>query len=175
MIKLCSPVISVFLANIFNNSIDSAFFPDASKIAKIVAFLKEGDRENTSNYRPISLFTVFSKNFEKSINKRMLVFINKNNIIIAEQFGFREKHSCIHAILRVTEFMRKTIETKNMGLALFIDLRKAFDTVNHCFLLEKLCTYGFREKFNKLILSYLTNRQQFVVNSNGTSRQQVKS
>ena len=71
--------------------------------------------------------------------------------------------------------MRKTIETKNMCLALFIDLRKEFDTVNHCIYLEKLCAYGFRGKFNKLILSYLTNRQQFVVNSNGTSRQQVIS
>ena len=73
----------------------------------------------------------------------MLVFINKNNIIIPEQFGIREKHSCIHAILRVTEIMRKTIEKKNMGLALFIDLKKAFDTVNHCIFLEKLCAYGF--------------------------------
>ena len=105
----------------------------------------------------------------------MLVFINKNNIIIPEQFSFRKKHSCIHAILRVTELMRKTIETKNMGLALFIDLREAFDTVNHCILLEKLCAYGFRGKINKLILRYLTNRQQFVVNSNGNSRQQVIS
>ena len=103
----------------------------------------------------------------------MLVFINKNYILKLDQFGFREKHSCIHAILRVTEFMRKTVETKNMGSALFIDLRKAFDTINHCILLEKLCAYGFRGKFNKLILSYLTIRQKFVVNSNGTSRQQV--
>ena len=175
MIKLCSPFISVFLANIFNKCVDRAYFPDAYKIAKIVAFLKEGEKENPSNYRPICLLTVFSKNFEKLIYKRMLVFINKNNIIIPEQFGFREKHSCIHAILRVFEFMRKTIETKNIGLALFIDLRKAFDTTNHCILLPKLCAYGLRGKFNKLILSYLTNRQQFVVNSNGTSRQQVIS
>ena len=167
MIKLCSPVISVFLANILNKCTDRAYFPDACKIAKIVAFLKKGDKEIPSNYQPISLLTVFSKIFEKLNYKRMPVFINKNNIIIPEQFGFREKHSCIHAILRVTEFRRKTIETKNMGLALFIDLRKAFHTVNHCILLEKLCAYGFR--------SYLTNRQQFVVNSNGTSRQQVIS
>ena len=103
----------------------------------------------------------------------MLVFINKNNIIIPEQFGSREKHSSIHAILRVTEIMRKMIETKNMGFALFIDLRKAFDTVNHCILLEKLYAYGFRGKFNKLISGYLTNRRQFIVNWNGTSRQQV--
>ena len=173
MVKLCSPVISVFLANICNKCIDSAFFPDACKITKIFAFLKEGDRENPSSYRPISLLTVFRKFFEKLIYKRMLFFINKNNIIIPEQFGFRENYSSIHAILRDTEFMRKTIETKNMGLALFNDLRKTFDTVNHCILLEKLCANGFRGKFNKLILSYLTNRQQFVVNSNGTSRQQV--
>ena len=175
MIKLCSPVISVFLANILLKGIDSAYFPDAYKIAKVVAFRKEGDKENPTNYRPISLFTVFSKIFEKLIYKRMLVFINKNNTIIPEQFGFREKFSCIHAILRVTEFMRKTIETKNMALALFIDLRKALDTVNHCILLEKFCAYGFRGKNNKLILGYLTNRQHFVVNSNGTSRQQVIS
>ena len=71
--------------------------------------------------------------------------------------------------------LRQKRHLGKVGLALFIDLGKAFDTVNHCILLEKLCAYGFRGKFNKLILSYLTNRQQFVVNSNGTSRQQVIS
>ena len=86
----------------------------------------------------------------------MLVFINKNNIIIPEQFGFREKHSCIHAILRNTEFMQKTIETKNMGLAVFIDLKKAFDTIN------------------KFVFK-LFDKQTSIYNLNGTSRQQVIS
>ena len=70
MIKLCSPVISVFLANIFNKCIDRAYFPDACKIAKIVAFLKEGDKENPSIYQPINFLTVFSKIFEKLIYKK---------------------------------------------------------------------------------------------------------
>ena len=77
MIKICSPVISVFLAKFFIKCIDSAYFPDACKNAKNVAFLKKGDRENPSNYRPISLLTVSGKIFEKLICKRMLDFIKK--------------------------------------------------------------------------------------------------
>ena len=99
----------------------------------------------------------------------MLSFIKKHNTIIPEQFGFREKHSCIHAIARVTEFMRTTNDQNYMGLALFIDLKKGLDTVDHSILLEKLNAYGFRGKFNDLISSYLTNRQQYVENTKGRS------
>ena len=93
----------------------------------------------------------------------MLSFIKKHNTIKPEQFGFREKHSHIPAVLRASEFMRKTKEQKSMGLALFIDLRKAFGTVCHSFK-KKLSTCGFREKFTLLISNYLSNRQQYLEN-----------
>ena len=99
----------------------------------------------------------------------MLSFIKKHNTIKPEQFGFREKHSCIHAIAKVTEFMRKTVDQKYMGPALFIDLKKAFDTVDHSIVLKKLNAYGFRGKFNDLNLSYSTNRQQYVKKTKGRS------
>ena len=98
----------------------------------------------------------------------MLSFIKKHNtIIIPEQFGFREKYSCIHAVARVIEFIRKTVDQKYMELALFIDMKKAFDIVDHSIRLEKLNSYGFPGRFNDLILSNLTNRQQYVKNTKG--------
>ena len=148
---MCAPFIFVFLAKIFNNCIDIAYFPDSCRIAKIIAIFKDGSKQNVRNYRPISLLTVFSKIFEKLLHKN-IVFYQEHKTIIPEQFGFRENYSCIHAIARVTEFMRKTVDQKYMGLAPFIDLKKAFDTVDHSILLEK---------FNDLILSFLTKRQQY--------------
>ena len=132
MVKQCAPVIAIFLAKVFNKCNNSAYFPDSCRIAKTIAFIKDGSKQNASNYRSISLLTVFSKIFEKLLHKRMLSFIKKHNTIIPEQFGFREKHSCIHAIARVSEFMRTTND-QYMGLAIFIDLKKALDTVDHSF------------------------------------------
>ena len=139
-------------------------FPDSFKIAKILGLHKEGSWDIPNNYRPISLLTSFSKIFEKLLYKRMMSFATKFKIISTKQFGFQKNHSCVHAITKITEYIRKSIERKQYGFAIFVDLKKAFDTVNHDILFEKLCLLGFRGKFGNLLKNYFQNRRQFVQN-----------
>ena len=96
------------------------------------------------NYRPISLLSIYSKIFEKLIYSRMYYFLNKNNLIYEKQFGFRAKHSVNHALISTTELIKDKLEHGNFVAGIFIDLEKAFDTVNHEILIEKLAYYGFR-------------------------------
>ena len=114
------------------------------------------------NYRPISLVSIYSKIFEKLIYSRMYYFLNKNNLIYGKQFGFRAKHSVNHALISTTELVKDKLECGNFLAGIFIDLEKAFDTVNHEILIDKLAYYGFRGVAQNLIKSFLTNRKQYV-------------
>ena len=132
------------------------------KVAKVIPLYKKGDRKNPENYRPISLLSFLSKVFEKLLHKRMSNFVNKNKLLSPEQLGFRSKHSCVHAISTLTEYMRNEIDRKRTGQACFIDLQKAFDSLNHEILLEKLFNYGFRGPILEILVDYLRNRCQYV-------------
>ena len=92
----------------------------------------------------------------------MVEFLEKYQLFLNEQFGFRQKRSCVHAIASVTEPMRNFIESQKMGFACFIDIQKAFDTIDHSLLMKKLHNLGFRGKINTLIASFLSDRKQFV-------------
>ena len=90
-----------------------------------------------NNYRPISLLSVFSKLIEKIMHARLYAFAIKNNIIFKSQYGFQKNMSTLHSLIEITEKIRNTIENKKYGCGVFIDLKKAFDTVNHDILLKK--------------------------------------
>ena len=137
-------------------------YPKCFKTAKVIPLHKKGDKTDPSNYRPISLLSSLGKIFEKLVHKRMVEFCKKVNILAHIQCGFREKRLCIGAINSVTEFMRNEIEAKNKGQACFIDLQKAFDTLDHEILMIKLEKYGLRGTNLEILRKYLSDRYQFV-------------
>ena len=124
-----------------NQSFLKGTFPSKLKIAKVAPAFKKGDPEIRSNHRPISLLPVFSKMFEKLVPKRLYSFVTCNKIIYLLQFGFQENHSIDHALISMTETIRRSLNNKKYGCGVFIDLQKAFDTVNHKVLLSKLEHY----------------------------------
>ena len=140
----------------------AGIFPDILKLAKVTPLHKKESKLDFLNYRPISLLSVFSKIYEKLIYTRIYSYLVKNNLIYEKQFGFRSNYSTNHAILSITEHIRGLLDTGHYVSGIFVDLEKAFDTVNHKLLCEKLNHYGLRGNVNKLIQSYLTNREQYV-------------
>ena len=110
----------------------------------------------------MSLLSVFSKIFEKAMYHTIYSFHFKYKLINTNQFGFRSNHSAEHALISLIETIKKSLDNDEIVCGVFIDLQKAFDTVNHEILLGKLNHYGIRSKENNWFLSFLTNRKQYV-------------
>ena len=162
ILKIFNCFFSEHLSNIINLSFTTGLFPDLCKIAKVIPIFKGDDESMCENYRPISLLPIFSKIFEKVIYTRMYKFVSDNNLIYSKQFGFRANHSTEHALVSLTEDIKTFLDNGLWVAGIFLDLRKAFDTVNHEILLNKINRYGFRGISNKLLQSFLLNRKQFV-------------
>ena len=150
------------LTHIFNTSFKTGVFPDKFKIAKVIPVFKSGIKENCSNYRPISLLPQFSKILEKLFNSRLSAFLDKNNIINPSQYGFRENMSTSYALTELINEITSSLNNKMYSIGVFIDLKKAFDTVDHKLLCEKMYFYGIRGVAHNWITSYISNRSQFV-------------
>jgi len=162
VIKAVAQEISQPLSDIFNISLVTGVFPDDLKTAKISPIFKSDDKLLVSNYRPISVLPIFSKILEKIMHKRLIDYLNHMNILTDKQFGFREKYSTSMALLNIIDKISDEIDKKKLSLGVFIDLSKAFDTINHKILLNKLYYYGIRGKSHDWLISYLSNRQQYV-------------
>ena len=115
-----------------------------------------------SDYQPISLLSNLNKIMEKLIFKRVYEFFEKYNCLYDLQFGFRSKHSTVHALINVTECVRSALDEGKYACGIFVDLQKAFNTVNHNILLDKLSHYGIRGNMNEWFKSYLQGRNQIV-------------
>ena len=137
-------------------------FPSKLKVGKVSPLHKKGSCDNLSNYRPISILSVFSKIFEKLMHQRLYKFLESFEILYPLQFGFREKHSTSHALLSLTESIKQFIDSGKVECGIFLDLQKVFDTVNHKILLDKLEHYGIRGNALKWFQSYLSGRTQYV-------------
>jgi hypothetical protein len=161
-IKLAAPVISESLCHIFNCSIMSCMFPDIWKVARVTALHKKGPKDCLDNYRPISILCTLSKILERHVHKHMYGYLMSNNLLHPSQSGFRTKHSCATTLTNMTEkWLTAFDEGKFVGVIL-VDLRKAFDSVNHSLLLEKLKLYGCSYDSLHWFSSYLMNRSQYV-------------
>ena len=154
---ICKP-----LTKIFNLSFKNGTYPDLMKIAKAIAIHKKDSRLLVSNYRPISLLSNINRILEKLMFDRVYGFLEKFECIYNLQFGFRSKHSTNHALISITEDIRSALDGRKSCGGIFVDLQKAFDTVNHEILLQKLSHYGIRGMANNWFTSYLSNRSQFV-------------
>lgn len=149
------------LTNICNLIISTAIFPNALKIAEIIPIFKAGNRKLMTNYRPISMVSNLAKIVEKLLHNRLYVFLNNNNVFSDNQFGFRKGFGTKHAIAKVTDFICTNLDKSLPVTAVFLDLTKAFDTVDHEILLLKLERYGIRGLPLVLMKNYLENRFQY--------------
>ena len=128
----------------------------------MVPIFKSEDPTKFSNYRPVAVLPVLSQIFERVLKARLTEFLDKQGVIIPGQYGFRKGHSTSMAILDMVEKVRSAWAQKNKALGVFIGLKKAFDTVDHCILLSKLDHYGIRGNTLKLLESFLQGRTQYV-------------
>ena len=145
-----------------NCSIEKGVCPDGSKLARVIPIYKEkGHNYLYTNYRPISLIPVMSKIMEKLIYNKITEFLMRYNIIYKSQYGFRRGHNTTHAILDFLKTVESSLDKNEYSIGVLCDLSKAFDTLDHGILTDKLYHYGIRGNINKWLISYLTNRKQF--------------
>ena len=141
------------LMHIFNLSLSTGICPDKLIIAKVSPIFKNGEKDLLTNYRPISVLPCFSKILERIMYDRLYSYLPENKNFFKKQFGFRFGHSTDHALLELIDQICECFDEKKYFLGIFVDLSKAFDTVNHKILINKL---------NVWFKSYLSNRKQYL-------------
>ena len=169
LVKDAGPSVATNLSIIFNLCIEKGTFPQLLKTAKVIPIYKADSKMLASNYRPISLLPIIGKLFEKIIHSRFTSFIKKYNILFKRQYGFQNGKSTEQAHIDIQNSILNAIEKKESPCCLFLDFAKAFDTVNHSILIQKLNHYGIRGNALQLIESYLADREQCVQVNNATS------
>jgi hypothetical protein len=162
IIKTVATDISQTTYSIFNLSFATGFIPEQLKLALVTPIFKAGDKQIFENYRPISVLTCFSKLLEKLMYKRLISFIEKSKILTENQYGFRRNKSTEIAIVNLVSKITKAIDEGKYTIGIFLDLSKAFDTVDHDILLKKMEHYGVRGLTLTWFKNYLMNRKQIV-------------
>ena len=160
-LKLFKTTLSEPISLIANICFSTGTCPSTLKIANVIPIYKKEDHTLCNNYHPISLLSNISKIIEKLVHMRLTKFLNKYGILYEKQFRLRNNHSTTHALLEITEKIKQACDTGQFARGVFLDLQKAFDTVNHTILLEKLTHYGIRGVANKWFHSFLEDRKQF--------------
>ena len=150
------------LSQIINCSFTNGIVPDKLKIGKVCPIFKGGNKNLITNYTPIAVLPSFSKIFEKAVHSRLTSFLSLNNVISDNQFGFRSHHSTCMAVLNMCDNISKSIDKNEFAIGVFIDLAKAFDSLDHNILLNKLNHYGVRGITLSWFESYLSDRFQYV-------------
>lgn len=162
-------ILGPVLCRLFNHSITHAQYPAPLKIAKVIPIHKDGDPADPANYRPISVLSICNNIFEKIISNQMKTFLVKYNVLCHQQHGFRSRFSTATAVITLSQKINMALHLNKLVGVVFLDLKKAFDTVDHCILLDKLKHCGFRGNF---LSSYMEDRFQVVTINNITSSRQ---
>ena len=173
IIKEVIDVIVGPLTYICNLSFQKGIFPNNMKTAKVIPIFKNGDRHCFDNYRPVSLLPQFSKILENLFAKQLDLFLDKYELLSEHQYGFRGNRTTTYAVMEMVEEVTKAIENDEFSVGIYIDLQKAFDTIDHRILLRKLEKYGLRGIAYSWVKSYLENRQQCVRINNTVSQFKV--
>ena len=163
LLKTIKNDVSGSSAIIINQSLDTGVFPNKLKLAKVVPIFKKDDDTKFSNYRPISILPTISKVFERVIFEQLYNYHNSLNLFYHGQYGFRENHSTELAALELIDRIIQYLDKGETPISVFLDLSKAFDTLDHSILLSKLEYYVIRNNALKLFKNYLSNRKQYAV------------
>ena len=169
-LKYIKNEISTPISKLINQSFSESVFPDQLKIAKIIPILKSKNDLLIENYRPISILPAISKIFEKVIYNQLTSHFDNNDLFYSSQYGFRKCHNTEFAAVELIDRITKQMDKNENPLNIFLDMSKAFDTLDHSILLEKLEHYGIKYKSLELLRSYFTNRYQFVDFNNTKSK-----
>ena len=143
------------------------------KCAKVIPLFKEGNHSDLNNYRPISIVPIVAKVFERIIYDQVYGYLTENNLISSQQSGFRSLHSTVTALLEATNNWAFNIDKGSVNAVVFLDLKKAFDIVDHTIHLSKLFQYGIHGIAYEWCRSYLDNRNQQCFVNGSLSNSQI--
>ena len=170
LLKAISPSIKIPLSHLINLSLEHNYIPDEWKKAKVIPLYKSGDINDPGNYRPISLLSTLSKVLEKIVEQQLRRYLYNNGILYPKQYGFRPGHNCEQLLLNLQSYIFHARNASESAVALFIDLKKAFDTCDHSILLHKLELYNIDSSWFK---EYLCTRTQSVYIKGKLSRPEI--
>jgi hypothetical protein len=162
LLKILSPALLSALTLMVNQSLITGIFPNQLKIAKIAPLFKKNDELLVDNYRPVAILPSVSKFFEKIVFNQLYQYFKSNKLFCISQYGFRDNHSTELAAMELADRTLNDIDNKSVSLAIFMDLSKAFDTLDHQILMQKLNFYGVQGTELLWFKSYLFNRFQYV-------------
>ena len=170
LLRYSAYIIAPYLTKIFNLSLRCGSFPDIWKKGRVTPIFKSGDPTSSNNYRPITILPTLSKLLERIVHHQVYNYLQEHKLLASQQFGFRSKLSTTIALAHFTEQILDNLYHRKITGAVSIDLRKAFDTVDHTILLEKLKTIGFTSSVLDWFCSYLSNRTQVTVINSSMSQ-----